>query len=224
MPGYGATAYLPTDSSFSDMRASILLAALLVLASASASAGTWVIPADISVSMTAEPRTNLVTGQPIHFTITATNHGPLPAPILDIFSSEFVNEFDLSNATADCDGILALVAGDTEFGYFYFYDWIVVTAAALHPGKARTCHLTLPLSANAPAAFTFTWAIPDFFIDNDSSNNSASVTLRRATAAPATLPALSAPSLLTLGSLMLLLGWARLRGSLRNPQSDHSVA
>jgi len=206
------------------MRASIWLAALLALASASASAGTWVIPADISVSMTAEPSINLVTGQPIHFTITSTNHGPGLALPLVVSSSEFDNEFDLGNASAECVEILALAVGDSEFGSSYYYDWYVAIFTPLHPGQTRTCHLTLPLSANAPDAFTFTWAIPDFFIDNDASNNSASVTLRRATAAPTTLPALSAPALLALGSLMLLLGWARLRGSPRNPVTDRKVA
>lgn len=224
MPGYGATASLPTDSSFSDMHPSLWLAALLAWAANSASAGSIVVPADISVSLTAEPNVNLVTGQPIHFTITAINHGPGLALPLVVSSSEFVNEFDLGNANADCIELLGLVVGDTEFGYFYYYDWYVALLTPLHPGQTRTCHLTLPLSANAPDAFTFTWGIPDFFIDNDPSNNSASVTLRRATATPTTLPALSVSALATLAGLILLLGWARLRGSDRSTCHDRSVA
>jgi hypothetical protein len=208
------------------MHPSLWLAALLAWVANSASAGSMVVPADISVSLTAEPNVNLVTGQPIHFTITATNHGPGFAQFLAVSSSEFVNEFDLNSATAECVEALLLAVGDTEFGYFYYYDWYVALSTPLHPGQTRTCHLTLPLSASAPDAFTFTWAIPEFFIDNDPSNNSASVILRRATAAvpPATLPTLSVPALLALAGLLLLMGRARLPGARRKSRSHRSIA
>ena len=46
--------------------------------SASVSAGTISLPADVSFSLTAEPASNLHSGQRIAFTLSATNHGPEP--------------------------------------------------------------------------------------------------------------------------------------------------
>ncbi len=172
---------------------------------APALAGSFVVPADISVSVSADQDTALVTGQPITFTISATNHGPNPVETLIISSSDFTNEFVLDGASSDCD-ILGLVVVDSEFSFYYYYNWIPTLGARLETGETRSCHLTVPLSANAPPVWNFGFSIPDFFIDLDPSNNSASVTLRRAVIDPTPIPALSSRALILLALLMAAMG------------------
>jgi hypothetical protein len=178
---------------------------LMLLVIAPAYAGSFVVPADISVSLGAEPSMDLVSGQPINFTISATNHGPNAANTLLISSSEFTTEFDLSNAQSDCQGLVLAVA-DTEFGFFYYYDWYVSDGGSLQIGETRSCHLSLLVSTSAPAVWSFGFELPEFFTDINPTNNSASVTLRRALAEPTPIPAVSPLGLLLLGGLFAFVG------------------
>lgn len=169
-------------------------------------AGSFVVPADVSVSLCADPNTALVTGQPVTFTISVTNRGPAPVETLLVSSSDFTTEFALGGATSDCQS-LGLVVVDSEFSFYYYYNWIPTLEGRIEVGETRTCHLTVPLSLDAPPVWDFGFSIPDFFVDLDPSNDTASVTLRRDALAETTpLPALSLQMIILLAGLIVLLG------------------
>jgi hypothetical protein len=179
---------------------------LCLAGSACASAGTIAVPADISVSLTAEPDSNLQSGQRIAFTLSLTNHGPEPAPIADVLSSPIYDELDIDTATADCGDTLALIVVDLNDGFYYAYDYDPTLHSPLAVGETRTCHLNLDFTEWAPDTFSLTFSMPDFLVDLDPSNNSATVTLRRASQGVATpVPTLSSLGLVILGGFLLLL-------------------
>ncbi len=169
------------------------------------------VPADISVGLSADPSTGLVPGEPIVFTLSATNHGPGPADYLVLVSSDFVDEIDLGYGSTDCHG-LGLIVSDGET-YHYNYAWLLTLFDGTLPaGSTRTCHLTLRLSAQVPAIWTFGFALADLYQDINPSNNSATVILQRAADGAVPIPALSSALLILLaGLLAVTAGFARHR-------------
>jgi hypothetical protein len=72
-------------------------------------------------------------------------------------------------------------------------------------GETRYCHLSLEFTEWAPETFSLTFSMPDFLVDLDPSNNSATATLQRASQGAATatpVPTLSPLSLIILGGLL----------------------
>ena len=182
---------------------------LSLAGSAIASAGTIPVPADISVGLTAEPDSDLQSGDRIAFTISMTNHGPEPAPVADVLSSPIYDELDLETATSDCGDTLGLIVVDTSDGFYYVYDYDPTIHSPLAVGETRTCHINVDFSEWAPDTFSLTFSMPDFLVDLDPSNNSATVTLRRATQGAATatpVPTLSPLALALLAGFLALLG------------------
>lgn len=163
------------------------------------------VPSDVAVELSVEQSANLAPGQPIVFVISATNHGPAPVTALDILSRPFTNELELSALSTDCE-ILGTIVVDTEFSFYYIFDWAITLGGVLEIGETRSCHITVPLSVNAPPVWEFGFSIPDFFVDLDPSNNSASVTLRRSVNETTPLPALSSAVLILLTLLMAAIG------------------
>jgi hypothetical protein len=180
---------------------------LCLAGSAIASAGTIPVPADISVALTAEPDSDLQSGERIAFTLSMTNHGPEPAPVADVLSSPIYDELDLNTATADCGNTLGLIVVDTSDGFYYVYDWDPTIDSPLAVGETRTCHLNLDFTEWAPDTFSLTFSMPNFLVDLDPSNNSATVTLRRAIEGAATtpVPTLSPAALAVLAILLACL-------------------
>ena len=177
------------------------LCLLLLFIACPALAGSIIFPADVSVDFSADPNTGLFLGQPITFTISATNHGPAPVEALAISSFEFSTEFAVQSGSTDCQN-LGLLVGDGNGVFYYIYNLLLTFQGALEVGETRTCHLILPLSATAPETFTFGFEIRDFFVDIDPSNNIASVTLRRALELATPIPTLSPVALLLLAGLL----------------------
>ena len=173
----------------------------------------FTVPADVSVSLVATPSVGLETGQPFTLTLSVTNHGPDPVDLLLLTSAEFRDEFDSSVATNDCTD-LAVVVYDGK-SYYYKFWWFPTTEGVLEVGATRTCHITLGLSSLAPDTFEFGFEVSPSFQDFDPSNNSASVTLRRASATE--LPALSIPALLVLLGTLALSGTMAARSRLHVP-------
>jgi hypothetical protein len=133
----------------------------LMCVNALACAGTVVIPADVSVQLNAYPNSGLATGQPITFTFSATNHGPEPVATLVVASSHFANEFNLALGTSDCQDLGPVVVdGQT---YYYYYDWVPSFGGSIEVGETRTCHLTLPVSSQAPTIWTFELLVPSSY-------------------------------------------------------------
>jgi hypothetical protein len=170
-------------------------------------AGTIPVPADVSVSLTAEPNNNLESGQRITFTFSVTNHGPEPATPVSLGSSPIYDELDVLSATTDCGNALALAVVDLNDGFYYVYDWFPTDESPLAVGETRSCHLNLEFTEWAPDVFSLTFSMPDFLVDLDPSNNSATVTLRRASQVSATsVPTLSPLGLVILAGLLVFFG------------------
>ena len=167
-------------------------------------AGTIPVPADISVALTAEPSGDLLSGQRITFTLAVTNHGPEPAAPVSLGSSAIYDELDVLSATTDCAN-LALAVVDTSDGFYYVYDWFPTDESPLAVGKTRSCNINLEFTEWAPDTFLFGFSMPDFLVDLDPSNNSATVTLRRASqgSGAASVPTLSPFALVVLASALL---------------------
>ncbi len=179
------------------------LGTALLFVNALAWAGTVVIPADVSVQLSAYPNSGLATGQPITFTFSATNHGPEPVATLVVATSHFTNEFNLALGASDCQDLgLVVVDGKT---YYYYYDWVPSYGGPIGVGETRSCHLTLPVSSLAPNIWTFGLLIPSSFQDLNPTNNNSMVTLRRGLDSARAIPTLSRDVLLLLALLLLAL-------------------
>ena len=180
----------------------------------SANAGTIPIPADVSVSLTAEPDSNLHTGQRIAFTLSVTNHGPEAAAPVSFGSSPIRNELDLVTGTGACSNTLGLAVVDLSDGFYYVYSWApTLERPPLQVGETRTCRFYLDCTEWAPDTFALTFELSNYIADLDDSNNSATVTLQRAPTGspPSPVPSISLSALLLLGAVLVLLAAARLR-------------
>ena len=186
-----------------------LLIGLIVGTSTSLEAGPILIPSDLAVSLSAEPNADLHSGDIVSFTISITNNGPEPVDRFALGSSPIYDELDVLSGTADCDYHLLLAVVDLDDGFYYTYTWAVLLPGdpPMQVGETRYCYFSLPYTPWAPPEFPLTFS-SDPFIDLDPSNNSATVTLRRAVQGAATtpVPTLSHMALATLIALMALSG------------------
>jgi hypothetical protein len=184
------------------MRISALAVFALALALTSAArAGQQVIPADIGITFTAAPNTDLHAGESINGTLTVTNFGPGAANYLVVQSSSFTNEFGSFAADPEECFVFATVV-DAQPAPYYYLNWQVANVlgagtAPFRPGETRTCHLTFSLSPTASPSMTFGWNIPSFFVDLNSANNASTVLLQ--------LAAVPVPAVAPLGSAILCL-------------------
>jgi hypothetical protein len=186
--------------------------AVLWLAATNANAGSLPAPSDVAVGLTAQPRSSLVTGQSVYFTLSVTNHGPEPVDDLVLLSTAFVDEFDGYDVSTNCQNLVVSVA-DGEF-YFYNYIWYVTLQRTLDVGENRSCSLRLVVTSHMPSVFQFGFSALDPDINPD--NDSAIVTLRRAPAPVATpVPALSRAMSCLLAVLLGAIGSVGWRGSVR---------
>lgn len=201
------------------MHARVASGLLLYLAACmSASAGTIPIPADVSVSLTAEPTSNLHAGQRIAFTLSVTNHGPEPAAPVSFGSSPIRNELDLVTGTGACGDTLGLAVVDQSDGFYYAYSWApTFERPPLQVGETRTCRFYLDYTEWAPDTFALAFELSNFIVDLDASNNSATVTLQRAPAGspPVPLPSASIVGLLLLAAALVGPALSRVRRACR---------
>jgi hypothetical protein len=149
---------------------------------------------DISVELSAQPNSGLAPGQPIVFTLAVSNLGPEPVDDYNfaLFSSDFYDQFDVSfPGTADCQGFGAIVSDGKTFHYNLVWSPTFLSQGPLLVGETRSCHFTLALSNQAPAAWPFSFGVAEFFVDLNADNNVSTVVLRRGDIAPIAVPTLS---------------------------------
>jgi hypothetical protein len=178
------------------------------------------LPSDVSVSLAAEPTVGLEPGDTITFTISVTNNGPEVVDRLTLSSSFFVDELDVAAGSVGvCEGPLGVAVSDFIGGYEYWIAWDPVTYTdpallTLQVGETRTCQFSMPLTSAAPNVYPFSFSLAGFLSDLNPSNNSASVTLRRAVGATATpVPTLSPFALSLLALLLTGMVWTAQRAS-----------
>lgn len=202
---------------------SVLLTATTAIAGSVTAGNVVELPSDVSVSLIAEPTLELEPWDSVTFTISVTNNGPEVVDRLGLMSSFFVDELDVSTGSVGaCEGDLGAAVSDFIGGYEYFIIWYPVLPwdpafLTLDVGETRTCQFSMPLTSAAPSIYPFSFFIPSSLSDLDASNNSATVTLHRATGSDAVpIPALSPFPLCILATLLTGLAWAaRTRNSRR---------
>jgi hypothetical protein len=180
-----------------------LLASVFALATSVVQAQT-VLTSDVGVTLTATPTTNLVPGQPIDLTMTVTNYGPNPIPVVEVSSSLWVTEITpISFDQSECFLVVSVLDGATPA---YFMSWVIAGLPGepvFAVGETLTCHFSFSLTASAPASMPFSFGLPSFITDLNPSNDTGTVTLRRAPAPPPTpVPALSTTMIWLLTALL----------------------
>jgi hypothetical protein len=159
------------------------------------------LTSDVGVALTAMPTTQLVTGQPINFTMTVTNYGPDLIPVVEVSSSMWFNEiYPISYDPNECTLIVSVLDGVTPS---YLMSWIIAGLPGepvFAAGETRTCHFSLSLTAAAPAATPFSFGLPSFITDTNASNDTVTILLQRAIDP---IPALSSMMLWLLTGLLV---------------------
>jgi hypothetical protein len=185
-----------------------LFATALNLGDADLSHAQAALGSDIGVTLTATPNTTLVTGEPISIVLTVTNYGPQPVSQVGVVSSYFVNEFS-QFVTNPSECFLFVTVADAIPTPFYYINWDVANVLGvpgsqpLQVGETRTCHFQFALTAEAPATVPFSFRLASYFTDINASNDSATVTLQKASAPPVVpVPALSPAMELVLVGLL----------------------
>jgi hypothetical protein len=207
-----------TTRDMARMRATnTLLALSLMLGWAKgALAGDWQLPSDVGVTLAASPTTGLLPGQPIDVTFSVSNLGSEELPVIFTMSSVYVDEMQLVTINPDECFLYVLVGDLADGGYDYRIVWEPASpdfAPPLAPGETRVCHFQIALGASAPAAYDFSFGLPDFFHDPDPSNDRVTVVLHRAAAAPTQVPTLSVAMLWLLATLFAIVGMIVLKAS-----------
>ena len=192
----------------------LLLLSVVTVAGSAAAGNIVALPSDVSVSLMAEPTLGLESGDAVAFTVSVTNNGPEVVDRLSLASSFFRDELDVfAGSVIACEGPLIVSVADYIGGYEYWISWDPVSPTdpallTLDVGETRTCHFSMPLTSAAPDVYPFSFGLADFLADLDASNNSASVTLRRAVGLDvAPVPTLSPFALSMLGVLLTGMVW-----------------
>jgi Domain of unknown function DUF11 len=169
-------------------------------AAGSAHAG-FALTSDVGVTLSASPTTQLATGQPINFTMTVTNYGPDPIPVVEVLSSMWLNQISpISYNQSECTLVVLVLDGVTPS---YSMSWIIAGLPGqpvFAAGETRTCHFSLSLTAAAPAAMSFDFGLPSFIPDTNPANDTGTVLLQRAIDP---IPTLSSLMLLLLSGLLV---------------------
>jgi hypothetical protein len=135
------------------------------------------IPTDIGVTMTASQTSQLAVGQPVDVTITVTNYGPNPAPLLALNSSYYTNAIEIRpQSSSECffGGAQSRPEGQGAVSVLFWYVAGIEDQPTLEVGETRSCHILLRLSArasvNVPLPFSFVVSgdnPADLNLDND---------------------------------------------------------
>ena len=179
--------------------------------------GNVILPSDVSVSLQAEPSTDLQPGQPIRLTITVTNNGPVVLNDLGLESANaYPDQIDQTHPDTDCGDMVRSVT-DGATTYWYNLTWYPTDSSPLTPrdsplgvGESRSCHVTISLVPSAPQTVPFDFHLNPYWSDPNPTNDVGRVTLQRAAAIVAPIPVGSPESLTSIAILLLLLGLAAL--------------
>jgi hypothetical protein len=127
-------------------------------------AGNVYLPTDIAVTMTANPSTELRTGQIIDIVLTVTNRGPQPADVLVLNSSPFFHEFSVTYIDAVACYQFGGTVGEADPHPIFTAEWFIagIPDTGMQPfavGETRTCDFQLTLMTDAPAVTPFTFGV-----------------------------------------------------------------
>jgi Domain of unknown function DUF11 len=197
----------------------------LAIAATPSIAGDIELPGDVAVTLTASPTVNLTPGEPIQFTVTATNLGP--AAIQQGFvlqSSQIVDQLDIGAAKVDGCFLYVEVVDLRNGGSYYLVEWQVVGApggpTSLGVGETATCHFSMPITSFAPSSQIFSMNLGEIWRDPNPNDDSASVLLQRA---PIPAPATSMWALLLLAGLVVCGGLESMHAKARlSPKTRQS--
>src|SRR5450759_3367338 len=77
-----------------------LLASAMFATASTVSYSQEILPSDVGVTLIATPTTDLLPGQPIDMTLSVTNYGPNPLPVVIATSSVYIDEMNLVSVTS----------------------------------------------------------------------------------------------------------------------------
>ena len=159
----------------------IFFVALLLAATLESASAQVALDTDVGVTLVAEPTNGMVSGQYIHFTLSATNYGPHPATVLIIESSEFTNQIaGLISDPNECYLVATIVDGTVSSAYVSWYVAGLSGSPNLQVGETRICHFQIALSAFAPPIWSFSFGVSTYDPDLNAANDVGTVTLRQA--------------------------------------------
>jgi hypothetical protein len=178
-------------------------------------AGTVPLPGDVAVTLAAPRMSNLTAGEPVAFTMTVTNQGPLPIRQgFWITGPNIFNQLYYPVGTwNDCGLVIAVVDSSIVGGSYWFFHWDPAGPTGELPinvGETRSCHFSLALTPSASVQTPFRVGLFEFWSDPNPSNDHSTVYLQRALDP---IPTLSRWVLLGLAGLLAAI--ARRRLSLR---------
>jgi hypothetical protein len=140
---------------------------IIPASAATAIAGEGELPGDVSVTLTATPSVNLVPGERIQFTVTATNLGPseIAQPFI-LSSSMIMGELDTgSTESSDCE-VVTEVVDLRNGGSYYLLNWEVIglpgSPQSLAVGDTATCHFSEAITSFAPPSLQFSMGLADY--------------------------------------------------------------
>lgn len=193
----------------------VLAALCLVLASitsAHAQNGNIHVDADIGVTLSASPTSNLVPGQTVDLSLTATNYGPGVADVLTLQSSDILASLQFVHGSSDCGIVPVTFADDQGRPTSQVLRWnAVIGPPYFNAGDTVHCHLQALVLPTAPKQFTLSVGIP-FLTDLNSANDTASVAFTlSASAGAAGVPGLPLGSRLLLIALIVTLTFLIIR-------------
>jgi hypothetical protein len=136
------------------------------------------VPSDISVRFSASPDTDLITGQLIDFSLSATNLGPEPVQQTVLFSSDiYLHELEFVSVVS-CTNLAGVIGNGPGLPFFSLH-WYLTLDRPLGVGETRTCTFRFNLGSAAPVRYEFRFATSGNYPDINPDNDSASVFLRR---------------------------------------------
>lgn len=166
--------------------------------------------ADLRIVSSASPSTNLVVGQEILVTITATNDGPNPAQQVLLFWSAPLFQpfvFEIAEPVAPvCEGFEIYDIDPPRINFSYML-------STLAPGEQRTCMARMRVRIVPPGNQLLVGADVSSGMtpDPQPANNSVLYQLTFATPAPFTIPTMTAWGLVAMVAGALVLGFLKRR-------------
>jgi len=172
-----------------------IIAALMLIASAGASGqnGNIQVNADVAVTLSATPNTDLVPGQVVDVTATVSNNGPGDADVLSMRTSDILPLLQFVYGSSDCSVHTLTYVNDQDVPFAGILQWdeFNVDPPFFGPGRTIQCHFKVIVLPTAPNRFAVTLGVP-FINDIDATNDTSILVMTlRPKAELATVPALT---------------------------------
>jgi hypothetical protein len=161
------------------------------------------IPSDVGVALSASPTGGLVPGARIDLAVSATNYGPERVDLLELESSDILNQFVFVHGSSDCSMGPVTFTDTSGNPTSSVLRWLAIIGPPyLEVGATIQCHFAVTVSPRAPFNPSLTIGFP-FFADLNEGNDTATVQFAQVPPSVVSVPASSLFALL-LQSVLLI--------------------